>query len=274
MATPSVNPINVASFRSDIFNYDSLLAGECLSKSAKIGASQGILKRGTVLGGVAAGVPPTGVTPFVYGNAPAGAILAADIDTGTGAAVTGLVYTQGKFLDTAMIFSANGAATDVAQLWNVGIYVLTVEQRSGQLVPLMNLPTSGAGPLPQAMSAKDAAEATKEEVEAIRAAQGQSPVAIPGPASAKDPAWYTAAFGERELTKEEQAREKTVEQVADLDEKQQKAREELTAKQNKEASELAKKQRDERAQLAKQEAAAMQHGRQANPPVPTTAPKK
>ena len=149
MATPNVNPISVASFRSDTFNFDPLLCGECLSKAGMIGGSQGILKRGTVLGGVAAGVAPTGVTPFVYGNAPANVILAQDIDTGVGASVQGLVYTQGKFLDTAMTFSANGAAADCAQLWNVGIYVLTVEQRSGRLVSMKDLPTSGAGPLPQ-----------------------------------------------------------------------------------------------------------------------------
>jgi len=77
-------------------------------------------------------------------------ILAQDIDTGTGGNVTGLVYTQGKFLDTAMTFSTNGAASDVAQLWNVGVYVVSVEQRSGILVPIKDLPGTG-GPLPQSL---------------------------------------------------------------------------------------------------------------------------
>jgi hypothetical protein len=273
MATLPTFPISTASFTTNPYTFDPLYADDTISQSANIAGGLGVLKRGTVLCGPLTGLPITVATLLttVVTGAQARVILAQDIDT-TGGQVTGVVYTQGKFLDTAMTFSSQGAALDVAQLRQFGIYVLTVEQRSGMLVPLMKLPVTG-GPLPQALAPKDAAKATKEEVEAIRAAQGESRGAIPGTGGAKDPAWYTAAFGEREPTKEEQAREKAQEQAADLDEKQLKARDELTAKQNKELSDLVKKQQDERAQLLKQEADAIQHARQANS-APAAPPKK
>lgn len=142
-ASKSVN--STASFASDPFYFDPLLAGECISESHLIAASLGVLTRGTVLLGTAAGTP-MGTLGTASGTSRA--ILAQDIDTGTGGPVTALVYTQGKFLDTAMTFSVNGASVDVAELWNVGIYVMSVEQRSGKLVPIMSLPGT-SGPLPQ-----------------------------------------------------------------------------------------------------------------------------
>ena len=63
------------------------------------------------------------------------AILAQDIDTGAGGPVTGIVYVQGKFLVTAITASGNGMELDAAELWNVGVYLMTVEQRSGMLIP-------------------------------------------------------------------------------------------------------------------------------------------
>jgi hypothetical protein len=144
-ANPAVQ--SIASFSQDVFTFDPLLAGECISQSAIIAHSLGVLKRGTVLLGAAAG-SPMGTLTTASGTARV--ILAQDIDTGTGGNVTGLVYTQGKFLDTAMTFSTNGAASDVAQLWNVGVYVVSVEQRSGILVPIKDLPGTG-GPLPQSL---------------------------------------------------------------------------------------------------------------------------
>jgi hypothetical protein len=141
-ANPAVN--STAGFLTDPFTYDPLLAGECISESAVIAHSLGVLKRGTVLLGAAVG-SVMGTLTTAAGVARA--ILAQDIDTGTGSNVTGLVYTQGKFLDTAMTFSTNGAASDVAQLWESGIYVLSVEQRSGKLVPIKDLPGT-SGPLP------------------------------------------------------------------------------------------------------------------------------
>ena len=264
MASPSTFPQSVASFRSDVFNYDPLLAGECISRSGLIGASQGILKRGTVLGGVAVGVPPTGVTPYVAGNAPASAILAQDIDTGTGGAVTGLVYIQGKFLDTGCIFSANGAAADCAQLWNVGVYVMTVMQRSGKLVPFKDLPVT-PGPLSQVATAKEAREQSKKEVEAIKAANEALPPryddGFPGPAP--DSAWAIAAFGEPERSKEDQALEKAADATAELRLKHEKAQAELAAAQAKELGELSKKQQEERAKAAEHTQQARERAAQA-----------
>jgi hypothetical protein len=269
----------VASFSSNTYNFDPLLADECLSKSGKIGPGQGILKRGTVLGGVAAGSAPTGVTPFVYGNSPACCILAQDIDTGTGAAVTGLVYTQGKFLDTGMIFSANGAATDVAQLWNVGIYVLTVEQRSGLLVPLMNLPTTGAGPLPQQLTPEEARKASKDQVEAIRAAiDAALPPGAPFepdlPRNFQDPAWAVAAFGDREQSKEEAARDKAAESALDLRQKQLKSLSEVEAKHARELADLHHRLHEERAQHAKQTEESIRQAKGNSAPPSQALPKK
>jgi hypothetical protein len=104
------------------------------------------------------------LTP-VSGTGVARCILAADIDT-TGGQATGIVYTQGKFLDTAMTFSAAGAASDVANLWDFGVYVLTVEQRSGLLVPMTGLPATG-GPLPQTIATTDA-EKHQQKAETLR----------------------------------------------------------------------------------------------------------
>jgi hypothetical protein len=265
MATLPTFPISTASFITNAYTFDPLYASETISQSANIAAGLGVLKRGTVLCGPLPGLPITVATLLttVVTAAQARVILAQDIDT-TAGQVTGVVYTQGKFLDTAMTFTSQGAALDVAQLRQFGIYALTVEQRSGMLVPLMKLPATG-GPLPQALAPKDAALAAKDEAEAIRAAQGLQPrVPITAMAGTKDPAWYAAAFGEREPTKEEQAREKAAQQSVELDEKQQKALDELTAKQSKEVSDLVKKQADERAQLAKAEADAIQQARQAS----------
>jgi hypothetical protein len=150
-ANPAVK--STASFASDAFNFDPLLAGECISESHLIASGLGVLKRGTVLLDGAAGTP-IGTLTTAAGTARC--ILADDIDTGSGGPVTALVYTQGKFLDTAMTFSTNGAATDVAQLWNVGVYVLSVLQRSGDLVPIRSLPGT-PGPLPQEIHPEAAA---------------------------------------------------------------------------------------------------------------------
>jgi hypothetical protein len=171
MSVAAANPglLSTASFRSDTYNFDPLVASEIspISQSAKIAPSLGVLKRGTVLYGPAVGTPITGSTNLttVTSSGAARAILAQDIDTGAGAAVTGLVYTQGRFLDTAMTFSAAGAASDVANLADIGIYVLTVEQRSGLLVPMTGLPVVG-GPLPQTAEEVEAAAKAAEHHEA------------------------------------------------------------------------------------------------------------
>ena len=182
MSTPATFPISTASFWSYTFNWDGLLASETISQSAKIAGGLGLLKRGTVLYGPASPAPITAATLLTTatGSGQARVILAADIDT-TGGPAVGLVYTQGKFLDTALIFTAAGAASDSASLWDFGVYVLTVLQRSGLLVPMMSLPATG-GPMPQNLTPKRAAELTNEQVEAIKSAMAAwhpEPVAIP-----------------------------------------------------------------------------------------------
>jgi|SRR5215831_12725728 len=267
MATPSVNPINVASFRADTYNFDPLVAGETVSQSAKIAASLGVLKRGTVLFGPLSGVPITTSTNLttVATGAVQRVILAQDIDTGTGAAVTAIVYTQGKFLDTAMTFSVSGAASDAANLWDFGIYVLTVEQRSGLLVPMISLPAT-SGPLPQALATKDAAEVLKEQVAAIKAGIDALRPAAPEPPPARhEPPWAIAAYGERKLTAEEQAHQKAAEDAAELAAKQAKALRDLEAKQAKELADLYQQQQQERAQFVKKSEEALSQA-QSPPP--------
>jgi hypothetical protein len=244
--------INTAAFWSNTFNYDPLFASDVISQSAKIAPSLGVLKRGQVLFGPAAGTPITGATNLTTSTASGSArvVLAQDIDTGTGAAVTGLVYTCGNFLDTALTFTAQGAAIDAAQLWNFDIHVMTVEQRSGILVPMMSLPATG-GPLPQALSPAEAKKQTQQEVDAIKAAleawkPGMPGVPIAGmSAASKDPAWAVAAFGARPETKAQQAQDQAAEKADELAAKQQKELEDLLEKQRKELAELGQKQQQE-----------------------------
>lgn len=251
---PSNRPISTAMFWSNPFNFDPLLASECISQSANIAgglnAAGSPLLRGTVLYGPAANAPITTTTLLTTatGAGNARCILAADIDT-SGGQVTGLVYTQGKFLDTAMTFTAAGAASDAASLWDYGIYVLTVEGRSGQLIPMMKLPTTG-GPIPNSLNAKDSAEALKEEVASIKAAMARSgTLSYPPPQT--EPAWAIAAFGETKPTPEQQAEEKTAEAADELTQKQAEAMQKLETEQAKAMSDLLKKQSDERSAFVK-----------------------
>jgi hypothetical protein len=154
-ANPSV--ISTASFRSDTYYFDPLLAGECLSQSAQLSSGQGILKRGQVLRGWAVGLARNVALSTAGVAGTCCAILACDTDTGAGAAVTTVVYTQGKFLVTALIASGAGLELDSAELLNVGIYVMTVEQRSGKLVPWSAFPSTAGQPLPQMAESNGAA---------------------------------------------------------------------------------------------------------------------
>lgn len=288
MATPNVNPISVASFRSDTFNYDSLLAGECISQSANIAGSLGVLKRGQVLFGPVAPAPITAATLLttVPTGASARVILAQDIDT-TGGQVTGLVYTQGKFCDTAMIFSSNGAASDAASLWDYGVYVLTVENRSGKLVPMMGLPATG-GALPQTSTLKEAKDALEQEVKAIkgaeRAAYPLEPVEPLVSPHGTQPAWAIAAFGETKPTPLEQAEEKAAEKGGELYRKHAEEREKLRAEHAEQLGDLAEKHAKERESHAKQSAESIAHAQPRDeregetkhtpPPAPPHAPPK
>jgi hypothetical protein len=267
MATPPTFPISKASFFSNTYTFDPLYADETIAQSANIAGALGVLVRGTVLCGPAPGTPVTQATLLttVVTGAQARFILAQDIDT-TGGQVTGVVYSQGKFLDTAMTFTSQGAALDVAQLRQFGIYVLTVEQRSGILVPAMKLPATG-GPLPQALSPKDAAQASKEEVAAIKAAiAAWTPPPEPPQPRGQEPAWAIAAFGEPTLTPEDQARQKAAQDASDLAAKQQKALADLEAKQAKETSDLQQQQQEERAQFVQKTTDALKQTQAQTPP--------
>lgn len=254
---PPTRPISTAMFWSNLYTFDPLYASETISQSANIAgglnAAGTPLPRGTVLYGPALNAPITTTTLLTTatGAGNARCILAVDTDT-SGGQVTTLVYTQGKFLDTAMTFTAAGAASDCASLWDYGVYVLTVEGRSGQLIPMMKLPTTG-GPIPNTLSAKDAAKTTEEEVKAIKAAIAAfQPAPLTSPPTQREPAWAIAAFGESKPTPEQAAQLKTAEEAEELAAKQKKALDDLQAKQAKEMAELAKKQAEEREDFAEE----------------------
>jgi hypothetical protein len=278
MATPPTFPISRASFYSNTYTFDPLLADDTISQSANIAGALGVLLRGTVLCGPAPGVPVTNSTILttVVTGAQARFILAQDIDT-TGGQVVGLVYSQGKFIDTAMTFTSQGAALDVAQLRQYGIYVLTVLQRSGILVPAMKLPATG-GPLPQSLSGKELAAASREEVEALKAAIAafQPPLMEPETPHGGTPAWAIAAFGETKPTPEDAARQKTSEEATALHEKQRAALAELAAEQAKDLSELQQAQAKERQDFVKQHTTADVPSKPATPPhkEPNSPPHK
>jgi hypothetical protein len=263
-------PISKASFISNTYTFDPLYAYDTISQSANIAgglnAVGSVLPRGTVLCGPLQNVAVTQATLLttVVTGATARFILAQDIDT-SGGQVTGVVYSQGRFLDTAMTFTSQGAALDVAQLWDFGIYVLTVQQRSGLLVPMMKLPATG-GPLPQALPAKDAKQATDDEVKAIQAAmhafQPGSFVPPAPPPRGAQPAWAQAAFGEPKPTPTQQAEEKAAEQIDELVAKQTEELNKLKSEYSKQLGDLAQKQEKERDKLAKDSAAAIANAQQ------------
>jgi hypothetical protein len=265
----ATNPINVASYSSSTYYFDPLLADECISMSAQLSSGQGVLKRGQVLCGWAVGTARN-VALSTAGTAPTVcAILAQDIDTGSGGPVIGLVYVQGKFLVTGLTASANGMEVDSASLWNVGIYVLTVQQRSGLLIPWRSWPATPGVPLPQTLPPKEAREANKELVDSIRAAveaqtgvlQPETPVRAGRP---QDPAWAVAAFGERDPTNEQGARDQTAEESNSLRLQQRQAIDELTARHQKELGDLNRKLHEERAQSDKQAEDSLRQARQAD----------
>jgi hypothetical protein len=264
MSTPVTFPLSTASFRADTFNYDALLASECISQTAKIAPSLGVLKRGQVLYGPAVGTPITSSTNLTTSTASGAprAILAQDIDTGTGAAVTGLVYTQGKFIDLGMTFTAAGAASDAALLWDVGIYVLTEMGRSGQLIPMISLPaTGGVMPNTNVTPPQESQKLREQEVEAIHAATRYPfDPAIHQPRAPQAP-WADAAFGEARETPVQEAQAEADEKAGDLEEKQRQEREKLQAEVDQKFGALAEKQFKEREQLNQQTRDANQKAR-------------
>lgn len=115
-------PDGLASFSSDAYAYDELVAGETISTSGVILTGQGVLLRGTIMGkDGATGKWARAVTP------PAG-ILVHDIDT-TAGDVTGVIYVQGKFKDNVVVLPAGKTLAETrTALWDSGIYLLDVQE--------------------------------------------------------------------------------------------------------------------------------------------------
>lgn len=115
-------PDGLASFSSDSFAYDELVAGETVTTSGVILTGQGVLLRGTILGKDGA----TG--KWSRAAAPPAGILVHDIDT-TAGDVTGIVHVQGKYKDNVVILPAGKTMAETrAALWDSGVYLLDVQE--------------------------------------------------------------------------------------------------------------------------------------------------
>src|SRR5262245_61068684 len=116
-----------ASFSSTDFTYDQLVASETVSRSGIMTSGAGVVKRGTIVGVASA----TG--KYTKTDA-ASAIVAEDCDA-TSADAACVVYVQGKFLATGITWPAAGAhSVHTALLHDLGIYILSAIDESGQLV--------------------------------------------------------------------------------------------------------------------------------------------
>ena len=124
--------------------------------------------------------------------------------------------------------------------------------------------------MPQSLSPKDAAQATKDEVAAIQASmaafrpQSAEAYAAPPPATAIPPAWAIAAFGEPQPTETQKAQAQASEQSSELMDKERQAYDELVAKQQQELAQLVQQQQQERQQLAQQQSDALKQAREAD----------
>ena len=196
------NPISTASFSTAAFSYNELYASETISRSGTMTgpAPNTLVPRGTVLFGNILGVPQT--TAYTVGSGTqARAILAADVTMPAAGAANILAYIQGKFLESGMTFSAAGPTADAAGLWEFGVYVLDVMDRTGLTVPLpLDKLAQEAGP--PHMTDETRRKANEAERAAIRAAGPQKPPTGPDgePArypthrGAEMPAWAEVAF--------------------------------------------------------------------------------
>jgi len=115
---------NLGSFVPDNLIVDGSVP--ILTKAVKLGAGQGALKRGTVLGKIT-----TGTTSGQYvvvnstntdGSGNADCILADDVDTAT--SVVAVAYTSGHFNRKALVFGGSDTAdTHEARLRELGIFL-------------------------------------------------------------------------------------------------------------------------------------------------------
>ena len=196
---PAANPrvTSTASFQTDVFTYDPLYASETISRSAQISgfAANSTVYRGTVLFGAAPGTPQTAAYTNTGTNARA--ILATTVTMPASGPANVVVYVQGKFLESGMTFSANGPNADAAQLWQFGVYVLSVMDRTGLLLPVAAA-AQEAGPPHMTDEARK--KALQDEIAAIKAAEPVAP-AVNAPAKhepAPQPAWAEVAFPKTE----------------------------------------------------------------------------
>jgi hypothetical protein len=115
-----------ASFSSTDFNYDQLIASETVSRGGTMTSGQGIVKRGTIVGVASA----TG--KYTKTDAPTG-ILAEDCDA-TSADASCVVYVEGKFLVSGIIWPATGSHASITEALHLrSIHILSVELESGLL---------------------------------------------------------------------------------------------------------------------------------------------
>ena len=117
-----------ASFTAPVdFNYDQLVASETVSRSGVMTSGQGVVKRGTIVGTASA----TG--KYTKTDAPTG-ILAEDCDA-TSADAPCLVYVEGKFLVTGIIWPASGSHASITEALHLrSVHILSVLADSGLLI--------------------------------------------------------------------------------------------------------------------------------------------
>jgi len=116
-----------ASFASTDFNFDQLVASETISRGGTMTSGEGVVKRGTIVG-------LNSTSGKFTKTDPATGIVAEDCDA-TSADAPCVVYVQGKFLVTGVIWPAAGShASHTALLHDLGVYLLSVHNEAGQLI--------------------------------------------------------------------------------------------------------------------------------------------
>lgn len=116
-----------ATFTSTDFNYDQLVASETVSRSGILKSGAGIAKRGTILG--------LEVASGKYTKVDAAAVILAEDADATAADAAIVVYVQGKFLATSIVWPIAGAhSVHTALLQDAGIYILSAVNEAGLLV--------------------------------------------------------------------------------------------------------------------------------------------
>ena len=115
-------PDGLASFSTDSFSYDELVAGETVTTSGVILTGQGLLLRGTIMG------KDAGTGKWARATTPPAGILVHDVNTASGD-VTGVIHVQGTYKDNVVILPAGKTMAETrAALWATGVYLLDVQE--------------------------------------------------------------------------------------------------------------------------------------------------